>query len=441
LAVNEAPGRKGGGSAVQYRRRYVVYLLLFLFLSIYSLDRSMMGVVGSTVAREMQIGPVALGYLFSSYLWLYALTLLPAGATTDRIGTQRMSAIAAGGWSIFQMLGGFASSLGFLLVSRLGLGVFESAANPCAHSAIREWTPRGERGFVTAIWYSGTNAGPALGTPLVAWLTTVYGWRSAFLVTGLLGLAWVAVWLPVYRPPERARWLSETEQSTILAERDSTPKALASGAVGYRGLLTETPTLWGLALTQGCINYTSYFFLAWLPGFLQSSYHLTVMQAGAYTAVPFALSVFLSIGLSWGCDRVLSPGALHAGMRRYAVALGALLSASIVLTPYVGSVDVATVVLTVALTFNTFAQSMNFALANDRLRSPADVGRTYAFFTLGGITFGILGPIVTGYLVALTGDFKIALVLCGGLSVVAAVLVSTLTHQALGEGRVVVQVA
>lgn len=417
------------------KRRYVVYVLLFLFLSIYSLDRAMMGVVGSTIAKEMQIGPVALGYLFSSYLWLYALTLLPAGAITDRIGTQRMSTIAAGGWSIFQMLGGFATSLGFLLVSRLGLGVFESAANPCAHSAIREWTPRGERGFVTAIWYSGTNAGPALGTPLVAWLTTVYGWRSAFFVTGMLGLVWVAIWLPLYRSPDRARWLTDQERTKILAERDSAPKTAVDGAVGYRGLLLETPTLWGLALAQGCINYTSYFFLAWLPGFLQSSYHLTVMQAGGYTAVPFALSTVLSIALSYGCDRVLTPRAIYDGKRRYAVALGALLSASIVLTPYVGSIGLATAVLTIALTFNTFAQSMNFALANDRLRSPADVGRTYAFFTLGGITFGILGPIVTGYLVALTGNFKIALVLCGGLSILAVILVSTLTHRPLGERR------
>jgi MFS family permease len=139
------------------------------------------------------------------------VTLLPAGAITDRVGAQRMSAIAAGGWSAFQTLGGFAGSLALLLASRLGLGVFESAANPCAHSAIREWAPRGERGFVTSIWYSGTNAGPAMGTPLMAWLTTVYGWRSAFIVTGLLGLAWVAVWLPLYRPPERAQWLTDQE--------------------------------------------------------------------------------------------------------------------------------------------------------------------------------------------------------------------------------------
>jgi len=90
----------------------------------------MMGVVGSTVAKEMQIGPVALGYLFSSYLWLYALVLLPAGAITDRVGPWRMSGIAAGFWSIFQLLGGFATSLAFLLTTRLGLGVFESAANP-----------------------------------------------------------------------------------------------------------------------------------------------------------------------------------------------------------------------------------------------------------------------------------------------------------------------
>src|SRR5689334_23608369 len=90
-------------------------------------------------------------------------------------------------------------------------------------------------------------------------------------------------------------------------------------------------------------------------------------------------------------------------------------------------------VLTVSLTANTFAQSMNFALTNDRLRSTADVGRAYAFFTLGGITFGILGPIVTGYLVQLTGNFKIALVLCGALAVIATILVMTMTRKAMGE--------
>ncbi len=220
---------------------------------------------------------------------------------------------------------------------------------------------------------------------------------------------------------------------TILRERDLTAAEADGPAVGYRGLLLTTPTLWGLALTQGCINYTSYFFLAWLPIFLQSAYGLTVMQAGAYTAVPFALSTVFSIALSYGCDRVMDARAVALGRRRYAVALGALFSTTIVLTPYAGSIGRATVVLTFALTWNTFAQSMNFALANDRLRFPGDVGRTYAFFTLGGITFGILGPIVTGYLVALTGNFKVALALCAGLSLLAVVLVTGLTRRPMGE--------
>lgn len=78
---------------------------------------------------------------------------------------------------------------------------------------------------------------------------------------------------------------------------------------------------------------------------------------------------------------------------------------------------------------------MNFALTNDRLRTTGDVGRAYAFFTLGGIMFGLLGPIVTGYLVSLTGSFAVALALCGGLSLVASVLVTTLTRHPLGEGQ------
>lgn len=413
-------------------RRFAIYIMLFLFLCIYSLDRVTMGVAGSTVAKELHIGPVALGYLFSSYLWLYAVLLLPVGAMTDRVGTQRMSALAAGFWSLSQALGGAATSLAFLLCTRLGLGVFESAANPCAHRALREWTPRRERGLATAIWYSGTTAGPALGSPMVGWLITEYGWRSSFIVTGIIGFIWVVAWVPFYRSPDKARWLGEPEREMILRERDVS-EAAQGDSVGYRGLLFDNATMWGLALTQGCINYTAYFFLAWLPSFLQASYGLTVLQASGYTAVPFALSTVLALGLSYVCDRTLSPSALREGKRRYAVALGALMSGLIVLVPYAGSINLATVVLTISLTFNTFAQSMNFALTNDRLRSTGDVGRAYAFFTLGGISFGIAGPIVTGYLVSLTGDFKVALVLCGGLSLAAVILVTSLTRQPMGE--------
>lgn len=145
------------------------------------------------------------------------------------------------------------------------------------------------------------------------------------------------------------------------------------------------------------------------------------------------MGALLARGVSHVCDRLLSPAALRQGKRRLAVALGALLSGTIVLTPYVGSITLASVVPTTSPTFNTFAQSMNFALTNDRLRTTGDVGRAYAFFTLGGISFGIMGPIVTGYLVSLTGDFMIAPVLCRELSLLAAILVTTLTRLPTGE--------
>lgn len=417
------------------KKRYFIYIFLFVFLSIYSLDRVTMAVAGSSVAKEMALDPVALGYLFSSYLWLYAVVLLPAGTLTDRLGARRMSAVAAGFWSLFQALGGFVSSFATLLVTRLGLGVFESAANPCAHRALREWTPRTERGLATAIWYAGTNAGPAVGSPIVAWLIVNYGWRSSFIATGAIGFVWVIIWLLTYHPPEQAGWLGEEERRKIVAERDEAPASTAGlPAIGYKGLLTTTPTMWGLALTQGCVNYTSYFFLAWLPGFLQASYHVSVQEAGNLTAVPFGVSAVLAVVLSAMNDKVLSPRALFEGKRRYAVALGAILSLPIVAVPYMGTIGMATVMLTIALTFNTFAQCMNFALANDRLRTPGDVGRTYAFFTFGGITFGLAGPIVTGYLVRLTGDFKVALVLCGALSIIATLLTLLMTRRPMGEG-------
>jgi ACS family glucarate transporter-like MFS transporter len=413
-------------------RRAAIYALLFTFLLISMLDRINMSVAGSSIAKEMNLNPTELGYLFSSFLWIYILCLLPAGAMTDRLGTRWAVAGAVAFWSLAQMLSGFALGMVSLLFTRLGLGIFESPTNPCANRVIREWAPRSERGLASAIWISGSLAGPSLGALLVSWLVSDFGWRISFVATGIVGLVWVVIWLAIFRRPEEAGWLDEEERAKILAERDIAPAASGKASIGYRGLIAS-PTMWSLAVAQGCLTYITYFFLTWLPGYMQMSRGLSIMASGIYTALPYGLSIILCLGLSYAIDRMLSREALRTGKRRYAVAFGCLASASVLLMPYAETMWTIVPLLTIALTFSASSQSWNFALTNDLLRSPGDVGRAFAFVTLGGNSFGILAPIVTGYLVNATGNFSIAFMICGVLALLGAFIELFLVRGSVGE--------
>jgi ACS family glucarate transporter-like MFS transporter len=414
-------------------RRGFIYALLFTLLTISILDRINMSVAGSSIAKEMNLGPTALGYLFSSFLWIYIVCLLPWGMLTDWLGTRRTIGSAIILWSIAQMCSGLAPTLTTLFLSRLGLGIGESAVNPGANSVIREWAPHSERGLASAIWISGSLAGPLVGALLVSWLVSDFGWRWSFILTACIGLIWAAIWWSVFQRPEEAAWLSPAERTKILSER-AVERTGIGPSVGYRGLLTS-PTMWGLAFTQGCMTYTAYFLLTWLPGYMQMSRGFSVMRSGVYTALPYGFAIIFCVAFSYLSDRLLDSGTQHSVARRNAVAFGNLATAAVLLIPFASSINVVVVLLTIGLTFSGASQSWNFALTNDLLREQNDVGRAFAFLTLGGNSFGILAPIVTGYLVTSTGSFTLPFIICGILAVLGSVTAMVATRGTIGSER------
>ena len=126
-------------------RRYWIYFLLFLFNVICYLDRINMSVAGRSVAQEFTLSPVALGYLFSSFLWAYVIMMLPSGRLVDSLGAHRMAAIGATIWSIAQMLSGTATGFVTMLLTRLGLGAGEAPTFPVSYRAVRDWGLHGTR--------------------------------------------------------------------------------------------------------------------------------------------------------------------------------------------------------------------------------------------------------------------------------------------------------
>jgi MFS family permease len=413
-------------------RRFWVYFLLFLFNVICYLDRINMSVAGRSVAQEFGLSPIQLGYLFSSFLWAYVLMMLPSGRLVDSLGAHRMAAIGAAFWSVAQMLTGAATGFGSMILARLGLGAGEAPTFPVSYRGVRDWAPCTERGLAVGLIQAGTLFGPALSAPLVAWLIAATSWRWSFVITGAVGLLWVAVWLAFVSTPERTRWLPEPERRRILAERHGNEPIVDNGGVGYRGLL-RSPSMWGLAISQGCAVYSVYLYLSWLPNYLQTARGLSIINSGLFTSVPFLVGGVVIILTNWIGDMILTPETMHGGARRIVVVTCLLLCAVGVAIPFVGSLTLVIVLTIFPISFGGTASATNAALANDLLRSQADSGRAFAFMVLGGNVFGLLAPIVTGYIVQITGSFSSAFVVAGGLSLVGAAVSFTLTRHTLGE--------
>src|ERR1700685_1911066 len=152
------------------RRRYWVYFLLFVFSGIAYVDRVNMSVAGKPIAQELGLSPVALGYLFSSFLWAYVLMMLPGGRLIDRWGAHVVAGVATAVWALAQMTTGAAVGVVSMLLTRLGLGIGEAPFAPIGHRGVRAWGPYTERGTAPAVIGAGGSLGSAIGAPLVAWL-------------------------------------------------------------------------------------------------------------------------------------------------------------------------------------------------------------------------------------------------------------------------------
>ena len=157
------------------------------------------------------------------------------------------------------------------------------------------------------------------------------------------------------------------------------------------------------------------------------------MNSGLFTSVPFFVGAGLIILTNWIGDRILTPGTMRSGRRRIVVVACLLLSSAGLAIPFVDSLTLVVILTIMPVSFGGTATATNAALCNDLLRSQADSGRAFAFMVLGGNVFGLLAPIITGYIVQATGSFAAAFILAGVLSLIGAAVSFTLTRHTLGE--------
>jgi ACS family glucarate transporter-like MFS transporter len=408
--------------SVGQKKRIWIYVFLFTLTLINYIDRISLSVASTALKQEFGISPVAMGYLLSSFVWLYFVALIPMGYLVGRYGPKKVNSWGIGVWSLATVCTAFASGFFSLLGCRLVMGAGEATTYPAGARVVRDWMPLRERGMATAVFHSGSLVGPAVGAVGFGWLITTFGWRLAFLVAGAIGCVWLAAWLKWYKHPSKTSWLSAEELDEITAGSTAEPaQAAASRPLGFAGLV-RSRTMWAIGLSHGCAVYATYFFLTWLPNYLQAEKGLSVMTSSLYTAIPYLGAAVLAIAIGRCSDLAVRGRAAQSGQRRFAVAAVLVASSVILLVPALDSTAAILLVITLSLATCASAVSLDLSLVNDLVRSSDDVGTAAGFITAVGNLFGLLAPIVTGYVVAGTGGFAMAFTVVGVLLVVGAAL-------------------
>lgn len=407
------------------KRRYYVYFGLFVLMFINYLDRVNLSVAAKPIAESYGLTPVDMGYIFSAFLWTYLICLIPMGLLADRFGGRAITYSTLGIWSLAGIWTGFATTYGSLFASRLVLGVGKSASYPAGGKIIREWAPESERGTASAFLNCGAHAGLCFGSVVVGSLIVAFGWRKSFYITGAAGVVLAVLWFLLYRRPEDASWLKPEERDAILAGRGAIvpggTEKLDQGAA-LKGLL-RSPSMWSLALTQGCAGYTLYLFMTWLPSYLAVSRGMDILKSSLYSAIPYGVAALLGLGLGWFSDRLLKRSGARNSDRRKLIAVMLLLSSVILAAPFVDSIWLIETLISISLACVATAMAMNIALTADLMTDGRYNGVATSMLIMGGNTFGTAAPIVTGYVVAATGGFSGAFLIAGVLLLGGAVII------------------
>lgn len=303
--------------------RWIILGLLFLSTVINYIDRQALSVLLPTLRKELGLTSADYGTITTVFMLAYTVAQIPAGMWIDKIGTRLGFCISIVGWSLAAILHAFARGPLTLAIFRGLLGVTEAGNWPAGTKAVAQWLPPERRALGMAIFDSGSALGAVAAPPLVAFLALRFGWRAAFVVTGVLGFLWLAAWLVVYFVPQRHPWLSKEDRETVLAEIGPAPKP--AGFTGpLRQIIGKRP-LWGLMVTRLVATPVWWFYVFWLPDYLSKGRGFSLKEIGLFGWIPY---LAVDLGKMTGgalSDRMLASGR-SATFARKSVMLGGALA-------------------------------------------------------------------------------------------------------------------
>ncbi|MFN0170576.1 MAG: MFS transporter [Bryobacteraceae bacterium] len=399
-------------------RHAVLWLTVAAYMITY-MDRVVISSAVPVIQKEFGFSLVTMGWILSSFRWGYALFQIPGGWLGDRIGPRRALTLIVTWWSIFTSLTAAAWGAASMASFRFLFGMGEAGAFPIATRSLSRWMLPEERGFAQGITHAGSRLGAAVTPVLVVWLITHYNWRLTFVIFGMLGLVWAAVWHWYYRDtPGEHRSVNAAELELIQSHLGGA-RSRVSHHVPWRKILGSS-TLWTLSLMYFCYAYCIAVYLDWFPKYLNDHRGFNLKQMGLYASLPLLAGTLGDLAGGWISD-IWAKKSGNLKMARRGVAITGFLTAAVAILPATFTADpVACVWYTcVALFGLELTIGVSWAI-------PLDIGGDFAgsvsavMNTCGNIG-GAISPTLLAYLVQSYG-WEVPFVVAAAMCLIAAIL-------------------
>lgn len=303
--------------------RWWIIGLVMLGAIVNYLTRSTMGVAAPTILKDLGISVKEYSWITSAFQ--LGIMLQPAcGYVLDTLGLRAGFAVFAAAWSLIAMAHGLANSWQGFAVLRGFLGLAEGSAQPAGMKTVATWFPAKERGFAGGVFNIGASIGSVLAPPLVVWAVLTWNWRAAFVLTGILGLAWVVLWLAFYRSPDQHPSLTEEERDRIAAGQEAHLTA-GGGRRPSIGSILKQRQFWGIALPRFLADPTWGTLSFWVPLYLSQTRGFDLKQIALFAWMPFVAADLGCLAGPMVAHVLQGRGVSLVNARRVAFTLGALL--------------------------------------------------------------------------------------------------------------------
>ena len=389
------------------QKKYAVLITLSVLSVITFLDRTAISLAGQRITHELGLSEIQFGWILGAFTIAYGLFEIPTGLLGDKWGAKKILARVVIWWSLFTVLTGIAGGFASLFIIRFLFGVGEAGAYPNTAIAIKEWFPAIERGRAqSVIWMCG-RIGGAIAPFIVIPLQIKFGWRVSFYILGILGLAWVVFWLYWYK----------NKETNSLSFDDERRK---SNRVTFWKYWLGNRNFWFLMIMYYCYASGVFFFISWLPKYLQNGRSIKEIDLKWTASLPFILA---AVGCLVGgalSDYLVKKKGINKG-RRIVPLIGLCLSGSAMLfAAFTPNNTLAVVLLSLAFACMDVTAPVAWAVATDL------GGENSGAMTGAMNTAGLIGGTVTsfgiGYLITSSGSYQLPVIILGLLLILGGLL-------------------
>jgi len=394
------------------RYRWKICALLFAATAINYIDRQMIGVLKPVLQSDLGWTEAQYADVIFWFQAAYALGFLVVGRFIDRVGARIGYAVAFSFWTLAHMAHGLVGSVVQFTIVRFALGLGESGNFPSGLKAVAEWFPQRERALAVGLFNAGANVG-AIATPLIVpAITLAYGWRMAFIATGLLSILWLVAWVTIYRRPHEHQRVGAAELALIQSD-----PVQPAGHMPWLRLFAVRET-WAYAIPKFLTDPIWWMFLFWLPDFLGKRHGLDLKSFGIPLVIIYLLSDGGSVLGGWASSRLLRAGWSANAARKTIMLASAIAVLPIVTVQYVDQ-------LWLAVALIGLATAGHQAFSANLLTLPSDLFPRQAVASIVGIggTAGALGGMMiakfVGHMLSLSGSYAPIFAVAGGAYLLA----------------------